>query len=58
MHSGLKTCNTKYDEKLENLWFNEECEEKKYIFLQKLNLFRANKDAESRMAMTKARSRL
>ena len=35
MHSVLKTCNTKYDEKLENLLFNEECEEKKNIFLQK-----------------------
>ena len=56
----LKTCNTnssnQYDVKRENPWFNEECEKKRYIFLQKLNLFHANKDAESRMAMTRARS--
>ena len=29
---------------------------KRYIFLQKINIFRANKDAESCMAMTRARS--
>ena len=53
----FKTYNTnssyQYDENRENPWFNEAREEKRYIFLQKLNIFRANKDAESRMAMTR-----
>ena len=35
---------------------DEECEEKRYIFEQNLNIFRANKDAESRMAVTWTRS--
>ena len=46
----------KYDEKHENPWFNEDCEEKRHVFLQKLNLFRTLKNDKSRITMTRARS--
>ena len=45
-----------YEEKRENPCFNEECEEKRYVLLQRLNIFRTNNNAESRMAMTRAGS--
>ena len=45
-----------YVERKENPWFNEICQEKRYIFLQKLSLFRQNKNFQSRVAMTRARS--
>ena len=48
--------NSAYDEIRENPWFNEACQEKRYIFLQKLNIFRLHKDSASREAMAKARS--
>ena len=47
----FKTRNTSanytYNENRENPWFNEDCEEKRHIFLQKFNYFRSNKNAES-----------
>ena len=46
----------KYDENRENPWFNEDCEEKRHVFLQKLNIFRTFKNDESRIMMARARS--
>lgn len=45
-----------FNESKENPWFNEECAEKRYIFLQKLNLYRNFNNTESRAALSKARS--
>ena len=56
----FKTCKItsdfQYDENKENPWFNDDCEEKRYIFLQKLNIFRSNRDTESQTSMASARS--
>lgn len=42
--------------KNENLWYNEECHEKKYWFLYMLDKYRESKTDENRKNMVKARS--
>ena len=52
----VKSSKVNNNEKRENPWFNEDCEEKRHVFLQKLNTFRTFKNDESRIMMTRARS--
>ena len=40
----------------ENPWYDEECYEKKYYFLHKLDTYRKLKSDENRISMVKARS--
>ena len=54
--SGDPNANKPFSYKDDAPWFNEICREKRFYFYQMLNKYRENKNDESRINMTRARS--
>lgn len=48
--------NVYFSNKKENLWYDDECREKKFYFLHMLDKYRSSKTDENRVNMVRARS--
>lgn len=55
-HLSAKKKTTGLNNKKHNPWYNRECEQAKYVFLNNLNIFRQNKCDMTRINLVKSRS--
>ena len=55
-HLSAKNKNIGFNNKKQNPWYNRECEQSKYEFLNNLNIFRQNKCGTTRINLVKSRS--